>query len=340
MELNAIHFIIFISCHQLKNSKKGQDGDEEEIESIENAAVELGFGPRVDCTTVYNFSAQRTICPHEHRDADDNLLQLEMRHLQCRVIFKRYKPLPEYRKDCPYVLVIVKGIHHHPFPLPSRAPPKIRAEFLELLLQFVEDLPDLTTRHPPRHPLLKSFLGRKLPNTLNPTLSDWHISLANRSHVKSFIDHVRSELFPKGTAWAELDPSTLDVHIEDEPRTSNDSLSLRFVVCMGSEGSQRLLRCQYVQSDIGFRRVTGFYEFELGGWDRDAQTSIVFCRIFITRQTAVAHQKIFEAIEDIVFTDTGHGLQWRHIHGTTLEDYDEKLLHWAADQHGGQAKGE
>ncbi|KAF8163887.1 hypothetical protein K438DRAFT_1775793 [Mycena galopus ATCC 62051] len=34
------------------------DGDEEEIESTENAAVELGFGPRVDCTTFYNNLAQ------------------------------------------------------------------------------------------------------------------------------------------------------------------------------------------------------------------------------------------------------------------------------------------
>ncbi|KAJ7813542.1 hypothetical protein B0H14DRAFT_3749798 [Mycena olivaceomarginata] len=230
-----------------------------------------------------------------------------------------------------YVLVVVKGVHQHPIPLPSRAPPKIRAELLELLPQFGEDIPDLTTRRLLRHPLLKSFLGKKLPNALNPTLSDRHISLANRSHIKSFIDHVRFELFPKGTAWAgalyffnqqsltrpfedqyirrmvELDPSALEVHPEDEPRTSNDTPSLRFVVCMGAEGSRRLLGCQYVQSDIGFRRVTGFYEFELGGWDRDAQTSVVFCRIFITRQTAIAHQKIFEAIEDIVFATRDAG---------------------------------
>ncbi|KAJ7899500.1 hypothetical protein B0H14DRAFT_2331766, partial [Mycena olivaceomarginata] len=82
-----------------------------------------GFGPRVDCTTIYNFSAQRTVC-------------------------------------------------------------------------------HLTTRRFLRHPLLKSFLAKKLPNLLDPTLSDFHISLANHSHVKSFIDQVRQELFSKGTSWA------------------------------------------------------------------------------------------------------------------------------------------
>ena len=68
--------------------------------------------------------------------------------------------------------------------------------------------------------------------------------------------------------------------------------------------------------------------------------AVIFCRIFLTRQTAVAHQRIFEAIEDIVYADTGQRLQWRHIHGVNLEEYDGKLLQSAADQHAGQAKGE
>jgi hypothetical protein len=42
---------------------------------------------------------------------------------------------------------------------------------------------------------------------------------------------------------------------------------------MSEEGSKRLLRAQYVQSDIAFKRVVGFYEFELAAMDRDANTS-------------------------------------------------------------------
>lgn len=51
------------------------------------------------------------------------------------------------------------------------------------------------------------------------------------------------------------------------------SKSLRVIICMSSEGSRRLLEAQYVQSDIGFKRIAGFQEFEIGGLDRDAQIS-------------------------------------------------------------------
>lgn len=53
----------------------------------------------------------------------------------------------------------------------------------------------------------------------------------------------------------ELDPSALEVHPEDEPRTSNDT-SLRFVVCMGAEGSRRLLGCQKIlPREVHWREV-------------------------------------------------------------------------------------
>ncbi|KAJ6580688.1 hypothetical protein B0H19DRAFT_1328776 [Mycena capillaripes] len=139
----------------------------------------------------------------------------------------------------------------------------------------------------------------------------------------------------------DLDADLFSAHPEDEPNLMARSNCLRFIVCMGWEGSDRLQKCQYVQSDIGFKRVVGFYEFELGGWEHDAHTfsAVVFCRIFLNRQTAVAHHKIIQAIEDIVLEDTGRGLQWRHIHGAHPHDYDGKILQWAADQHVGQAKG-
>lgn len=36
--------------------------DAEEIDRIELQAAEMGYGPRVTCTTVTNFSAQRACC--------------------------------------------------------------------------------------------------------------------------------------------------------------------------------------------------------------------------------------------------------------------------------------
>jgi hypothetical protein len=37
-------------------------GDDEEVAYIEEAAIGLGFGPLIDCTTVCNPSSQRTLC--------------------------------------------------------------------------------------------------------------------------------------------------------------------------------------------------------------------------------------------------------------------------------------
>jgi hypothetical protein len=65
-----------------------------------------------------------------------------------------------------------------------------------------------------------------------------------------------------------------DQHEEDIVSESAASENLRIVVCMSAEGSRRLLKTQYVQSDIGFKRVVGFYEFELAGMDRDANISM------------------------------------------------------------------
>jgi hypothetical protein len=66
---------------------------------------------------------------------------------------------------------------------------------------------------------------------------------------------------------------------------------------------------------------------------------VVFCRVYLNRQTAVAHQRVFEEIETIVRNDTGKSLRWRHLHAGSADETDGMILHWVADQHGGQAKG-
>ena len=47
------------------------------------------------------------------------------------------------------------------------------------------------------------------------------------------------------------------------------SETVRIVICMTREQSRRLLRAKYLQSDIAFKRVAGFKEFELGSWDEE-----------------------------------------------------------------------
>jgi hypothetical protein len=68
---------------------------------------------------------------------------------------------------------------------------------------------------------------------------------------------------------------------------------------------------------------------------------ITLCRVFLNRETAIAHQRVFEAIDDILKEDTGDSLRWRHIHGQGSNDVSSGMvLLWMADQHRGQAKGE
>jgi hypothetical protein len=47
----------------------------------------------------------------------------------------------------------------------------------------------------------------------------------------------------------------------------------RFIVCMSPWSSWSLLRAQYLQCDIAFRRAVGYHEFEIGGWDPDSRIS-------------------------------------------------------------------
>lgn len=50
---------------------------------------------------------------------------------------------------------------------------------------------------------------------------------------------------------------------------------------MAAEASRRLLSTgHYLQSDIAFRRIVGFLEFELACMERDANTSTLVSRFF------------------------------------------------------------
>ncbi|KAJ7902430.1 hypothetical protein B0H13DRAFT_2335594 [Mycena leptocephala] len=232
------------------------------------------------------------------------------------------------------------------------------------------------------HPALKVFLLNTFPHLAMPTLSDLHPSLANRAHLGAYIAHAREEHFPHGTDWKgilhlkrqqddtlpphqryirvilELDNATLPAHDEDDDQPPATDNKTRIIVCMAPDSSARLRKAQYLESDIGFKRIVGFDEFEIAGMDRDVNTSgdpptpslpftglmfppgIVFCRVYLTHHTAAAHQRIFHEINQIVLHDTGQPLYWQHIHGRSPNDFRVGLiLHWGTDQHRGQAKG-
>ena len=123
---------------------------------------------------------------------------------------------------------------------------------------------------------------------------------------------------------------------------------------MFPQSSKQLQSAQYLQSDIGFKRIVGYYELEIGGMEPKSNIGMAFlrvsfimlipplaltyCRIYMTRQTAAAHHFVLQQMEKIVEKDTGAPLKWQHLHASCADELIG-ILQWTADQHGGQAKG-
>lgn len=136
-----------------------------------------------------------------HRDENGALIQPILERLPCNSKFRVYEPEEEYRAHCPYILLVTFGEHTHPVPLPTKTPARIQKKLMDLLENVGDDLPDLTPRRFIRHPLLKSFLSHQYPDVISPMLADWHVSLANRSHLKAYIKRAREIHYPFGTGW-------------------------------------------------------------------------------------------------------------------------------------------
>ena len=64
------------------------------------------------------------------------------------------------------------------------------------------------------------------------------------------------------------------IHEEDDDMNGAGGDPIRVIICMNKESSKRLLDAQFLQSDIGFKRIVGFQEFELGGRDHNSRTGV------------------------------------------------------------------
>ncbi|KAF8834027.1 hypothetical protein BDN67DRAFT_985620, partial [Paxillus ammoniavirescens] len=267
--------------------------DREEILAIEEGAKTLGFDPS---------SHSRT-----HQNQDGQLELAPMTRLRCSSLFRVYQPLEEYRTVCSKVLVVCSGQHTHPIPLPTKTPPHICNEIFNILHHMDYDLPDLTPRWFLRHPSILKYVESQLSNCHHPTLTDVHISLANRDHLQSYITRVQKLSFPLGTGWRGL-LHLKNVHDLELPPEHH-----------------------YV------RLATEFPQLRESTNDQEDEDTLTYCRIFLTHQTAAAHELVFHEINRIVESDTSSPLKWRHLHGTDLDDLTG-ILQWTGDQHGGQAK--
>ncbi|KIJ33839.1 hypothetical protein M422DRAFT_182788 [Sphaerobolus stellatus SS14] len=331
--------------------------DEDEMQTIDEAASDYGFGPLAPCMTVENSSSQRLYCPADHRDEEGNLTTLQLERTFCNSRLLLYIPTEDFISVCPYILVVCVGPHEHPIPIPSKTPPTIKEQVLDMVRRMDLDIADATPRRMMRHPAVYTRIRELCPDMENPTLIDIHPSLANKDHLRVYVNQIKSDIYPEGTDWngvrhykelQDKKKSFEDHYVRfigtfskvDGSYLGEDTVEecIRLIICMFPESSHRLLRNNYLQSDIAFSRLTNYMEFELGGWDSETRVSVCYCRIFLNCQSAISHFLVFRKIHQIVKQDTGQGLQWRHLHSETLQN-PVGIFSFSVDQHLGQAQG-
>ncbi|KAK0437715.1 uncharacterized protein EV420DRAFT_1280541 [Desarmillaria tabescens] len=320
--------------------------DHQTILYWEQYAKHHGYGPLVPCNHVQNVTSVK-VNSHTHCSPKDlTMYMTEMVALSCNAKFTAYIPLPEYRDQCPHTLVVCHSPHNHPIPLPTTTPEPIRQSLKTMLLSLEQELPDITPRRLLQHPLFWSYLAVQIPDMPLPMATDLHLAIVMQ--------------YPNGTGWNGI-KSLLDIqnrtvpskehyirHIEEMPWESlndpdpgplaDDHGSFRLILCMSPSCSHDLLHAEYVESDISFKRVAGYKEFKLVGFDYIAKTGVVYCCALLNCQSAQAHQRLFDKIRQIVYLDTSKWLQYRHLHSPSLHER-RGILHWGVDQDGGQARG-
>ncbi|KAK0481017.1 hypothetical protein EDD18DRAFT_1113379 [Armillaria luteobubalina] len=282
--------------------------DEPVISKIELGAHQQGYGLLMSCTTIQNISSVKVNCDFKAfiRERTSNI-----------------------------------NPHTHPIPLLTTTPVQIKAEIKALMHSLEHELADMTPQRFCRHPAVINWVKELCPAVEEPMVVHLHPLLANLNHIASYIHTEVKAALPHGTGW---DGVTHMKRIQDEeevtpyiqvikqmswhslrhewdeinksddkegPLSRSDDDCFRLIVCMLPERSQDFLEAKWVQCDISFKRVPGWNEFELVSVDQE------------TNQ---------------VRQDMGKDIQYRHLHSPSLEEH-QGIMHWAADQHRGQAKG-
>ena len=70
-------------------------------------------------------------------------------------------------------------------------------------------------------------------------------------------------------------------HPSEPEDVADCHVPFRMIICMSTESSRRLQQAQFLQSDIGFKRIVGFEEFEIGHLDPGSRTGkSLFLHVF------------------------------------------------------------
>ncbi|KAF8576068.1 hypothetical protein K439DRAFT_1541551, partial [Ramaria rubella] len=173
------------------------------------------------------------------------------------------------------------------------------------------------------------------------TLGNLHPSLSNADHTAQYINKLRHDRYPLGTArryayhildeHTRLPPEKQYVHCVEEHSITGEG-KIYLVICMFKAMSKLLLETKWPSIDTSFKQLHKWQEFEIEAWFPEYHRSIVVAHAFTTSQSADAHHILFNRIFAIVRKDTGHTVRFRHIHGDGFDTF-------VANGHIGQALG-
>ena len=149
------------------------------------------------CWTTGNNALTILFAACEHRDSAGNLMMAEMTRLRYGAWYgcMSNRRIPIGLSMCSRCLP--RHTHPHPIPQPLKTPPLIRLQIFKLLTSLGQDLADLTPRRFLRHTTVCAYLREHLPHIRSPSLSDLHVSLSNREHLRAYIDKARVKAFPQ-----------------------------------------------------------------------------------------------------------------------------------------------
>ncbi|KAF8480676.1 hypothetical protein JB92DRAFT_2837564 [Gautieria morchelliformis] len=307
------HFLM----HKLSEYHVGYLGalladDTPTIQEHERAAALLGYGPLISCSSNCAMSDARfSLSTHWHRLCNGNLERGILRPgPRCPTRFKIY--VPNDLNATPMVLIVSRNPHSHPDLNPTHTPLALIHVFNAMLRDLGWRLADATPRRLALDAAFMSSLCKHLhwEGLHDPVLSDLHPSLGNLDHTARLINKLRGAVGLL-EQHAELPHERQYLHVvEMVELAGHDPFSI--IICMLP------------------RMTDGYEEFEIEAWFPDVMKSIVCARVFVTSQSATAHLHMFQRLFAIAEQDTGHQVQFGHIHGAGYETF-------VADAHKAQA---
>ncbi|CAG8782551.1 11966_t:CDS:2, partial [Cetraspora pellucida] len=79
---------------------------------------------------------------------------------------------------------------------------------------------------------------------------------------------------------------------------------------------KKWIECEFFEIDLSFKRVANeFNEFEINYYDQVYNTLLTFARIFTNQSTALAYQRMFEDLFNLIKQLTETSPSFKHIHG-------------------------